>query len=76
MLLVRLLKEGILDWLEEFWGEVEEVEVLDFCELGFWLEMGVGGRSEEGGGFSFCVVFVVNIWEVYDCFWEIFFFGR
>jgi hypothetical protein len=33
-LLVRLLKEGSPDWLEELWVEVEEVEELDFCELG------------------------------------------
>lgn len=60
LLLVRLLKEGALDWLEELWGEGEEVEVLDFCELGLRPEMGVGGGSEEGGGFSFCVVPVAN----------------
>lgn len=34
LLLQRLLRDGTLDWLEELWGELAEVELWDTCSGG------------------------------------------
>lgn len=49
----RLLREGTLDWLEELWGELAEVELQDTCEGGLSPGNVGGGESAQGEGASF-----------------------
>lgn len=50
LLLQRLLREGTLDWLEELWGELAEVELLETCEGGLSPGNVGGGRKCRGRG--------------------------
>lgn len=45
----RLLREGTLDWLEELWGELAEVELLDTCEGELSPGKVRAGSAEEEG---------------------------
>lgn len=54
LLLQRLLREGTLDWLEELWGELAEVELWDTCRGGLSPgSVGAGGSAEDEEAASF-----------------------